>query len=59
MSQVLRFFRPMRSFVPMRIPVVALCAVLTLGSAAFGGSKKGPRSPLKGIGIEFFRAAAR
>ena len=51
MSQVLRFFKPMGSSVPMRIPVVALCAVLTLGSAAaFGGSKKGSAQSSKGSG---------
>ena len=48
MSQVLRFFGPMRSSVPMRIPVVALCAFLTLGTAAFGGSKKGHAQSSKG-----------
>ena len=52
MSQVLRFFAPMRS------PIV-LCAVLTLSVAAFAGSKKGSAQSSK-IGIvEFFRAAAR
>lgn len=38
MSTLLRFFGPMRS------PVVALCAVLTLGAAAFGQKKSGPPS---------------
>ena len=32
----------------MRIPVVALCAVLTLSTAAFGGSKKGSAQSSKG-----------
>ncbi len=50
MSHVLRFFSPMRRTVPMRIPVVALCAVLTLASAAFGGSKKGHAQSSKGSG---------
>ncbi len=43
MSQVLRFFAPMRS------PIV-LCAVLTLSVAAFGGSKKGHAQSSKGSG---------
>jgi len=49
MSQVLRFFGPMRSPVTMRTIVVVLCAALTLGAAAFGqhskGAGSGPSTP--------------